>query len=87
MAFSIALDEELGPDNSVPIDQHGPRVWNALGLAFGFLIEQSVGLDRLASGIGEQWECDFSFVGKFVQGIDWIVADCDEGNPGGLNLG
>lgn len=48
VAFSVSFDKEFSTNDTVLIDQKRARVWNAFGLAFGFLVEQIVGGDDFA---------------------------------------
>ena len=67
------------------IQDEGTRIGHALRPAFGGLVADVVGVDRLAPGIGEQWEGDLHAVGEGLQDLRVVIADADELDTGILD--
>ena len=56
MSFRIAFVEELTPNDPLLVQEEGRWIGNSLGAALGFMIPNSIGVDRPAVFIGEQQE-------------------------------
>ena len=72
MTFAEAVQKEVGPHNSVPIDEIGA------GMRIAVLIVNAVFVDRLAPLVRKKQIADIFRVREFLQFVNRIVADGDQ---------
>jgi hypothetical protein len=88
MAFFIAFDEQLRPNDTVLVDEVRSGIWNAIEVDFSILLPghfrvfQRVGDNGLALCITQQREGNFLLVCKRFEYRNGVVADADDLHPG-----
>jgi hypothetical protein len=82
----VAVQEQLRPNHSLLIDQHGAWIRNACLHALGFFIEQVKITDGLAAGVGKKRIGDLAGLAELGEDVDGIVTDGNDLDTGGFNL-
>src|SRR5215472_389273 len=72
VAVAIPFEKELRTDHTLSIDDKGTGIGHSLRPAFGGFVADVVGIDRLALGVGQQWEGDLRSVGELLE-QRWII--------------
>ncbi len=87
VAIAVSFQKELGPDDALGIDDEGSRVGDSVNSgANRFFVQNFVGFNRLAAGVGEQGIGDVTLSGELHQGFHRIVADPYYSTTGGFNF-
>jgi hypothetical protein len=80
VALAVAVEEELGFDHAVGVDQERAGVGDAVGFRAGrdLAVADAVGVDRRASLVREQREGDGTAFGETRKRVDGIKAEDDD---------
>ena len=71
----VAFQKQLGEDDPVGSDDERARVWDAGHTLRGLSITDTVGLDGLATDVGQQWVGDRAFGGEAAEDRCGVVTD------------
>ena len=79
MPLAISFLKELCPDSTLPIDQVGARMRQAVAKM------DAERADRFAAFVGQEWETDSGRLGEVPQHVDGVVTDAHDLSARGLD--